>query len=949
LVTLHGLIRTVPLALLFIVESVVIKWSQLSAVGQSAGFSTLFQVSAGDLSFVLFASAFFCAAISALPKAASIVASVLHFLFMLYALMFTAASHGYFLATGENLSWSGIEIWLANFKEVSSVMASEQTAGRAVFAYGQVVPVALLALAPLLPPIRRFIAARRRLPPVPSAAGIGAVLAVSLGLAFVPDADGPAQALSRCVAGDILADLVRDRVLPEEEITVSEKERLDASLVIEPRAGAPRPNVVVMVFESLNWKSSDVHTPGLGVTPFLAELAKKSLVVEHQYSVVPHTTKALVSINCGIYPYLDTEAKEATPGILPRRCLAHILRNQGYATAFFQPAANFEKRDLLVANMGYETYRGLNDMPQEGYEQTNYFGREERMVLRPSMDWVDSQRGRPFLLTYLTLSTHHNYITPQSFPYVEYPVEDLDHRNFYNAAHYIDTFFSEVFAEFEKRKLLDNTVFIIVGDHGEAFGEHGRRQHDLVLWEEGLRSFSMIYAPGMFPEPGRITGYRSHLDIVPTVADLLGLEVKEGEFLGSSLLGPAPEDRSLYFSCWFRRRCLGVRQGNVKTLFHYGLKQMEVFDADADPFDERNLALSPTYDQAFLDQRKEEMERFAAVVNQQYRQWEKDLSARAVSNEKPEVATPLPARFADSIELVGVDITPAEVEAGGNLNVRYVFKCLDDLSASQKLFVHFVHRSGTVNADHVPGWGAYPLEKWEPGKYLTDEQTIHVPATWTSGDARLMIGFWDTKTGRRLEISGTDEISGTEAKVDDRRLVVGAVHVKGHRPVRAVTTEERRAKAGRFVTRRPVPMEVEGGAVFGDKVELAGLTLSRMDVHLAGTVEMAYLFRAMDDVPSDWKLTVKLIRDDGETIDGDHVPIGGLYPPGDWQTGEYVLDQHKIHIDMHLCKPGSYGVWLGFRSRGAPVPARGPALTIDSSQRVRIGTVEIRAGEKPGL
>ena len=57
----------------------------------------------------------------------------------------------------------------------------------------------------------------------------------------------------------------------------------------------------------------------------------------------------------------------------------------------------------------------------------------------------------------------------------------------------------------------------------------------------------LIHSPTYFPEPGRITGTRSHLDILPTIADLLEVELVEGEFEGTSMLGPVPKDRKLFF------------------------------------------------------------------------------------------------------------------------------------------------------------------------------------------------------------------------------------------------------------------------------------------------------------------------------------------------------------------------------------------------------------------
>ena len=139
-------------------------------------------------------------------------------------------------------------------------------------------------------------------------------------------------------------------------------------------------------------------------------------------------------------------------------------------------------------------------------------------------------------------------------------------------------------------------------------------------------------------------------------------------------------------------------------------------------------------------------------------------------------------------------------------------------------------------------------------------------------------------------------------------------------------------------------MEKQVKAVFGNRVELAGLNPTRMDVQLAGTVEMTYLFKALQDIPSNWKLTVKLVRKGGAEINGDHVPIGGLYPPGDWQVGEYVVDRHTIHIDMHRTRPGTYDAWLGFTAGNRPVEVE-TDMEADSRHRVKLGEVTIARGQ----
>lgn len=556
-------------------------------------------------------------------------------------------------------------------------------------------------------------------------------------------------------------------------------------------------------------------------------------------------------------------------------------------------------------------------------------------MLAPSLSWVDSVKDGPFFLTYLTLATHHNYVTPQSFPRVEFPETDPDQVNYLNAVRYVDDFIREVVEGFEARGLMEDTVFIIVGDHGEAFAEHARRQHDLIMWEEGLRALSMIYAPGGQVESGRIGGIRSHLDLVPTVCDLLGLELKSGDFEGRSILKAPQEDRKLLHSCWFNRQCLALREGMVKTIYHYGNQPMEVYDNTVDEFDEHDLAGVAPYDDRYLKAKEKEMISWRTRVNRTYSEWEKELSRGKVTKEKPRIAREVGARFGDVIELVGYEIFPTSAVAGEDLNIKYVFKSLKKTTSTTELFVHVLKRRGHINADHVPVSGTYPPRKWSPGEYIVDEHTVHIPSGWKDETARICVGFWDKKTKERLEVSGE------EIRIDDGRLVLTDVPVKRRtRKKTGLGTSEIRKKVSDWIGFEKPEIGEPRNVVFGDEVELVAVSLDRTDVKLAGTVELTYVFKALEEVPGKWRLMVRLIGEDGKVVKGDHVPIGGLYPPGLWRPGEYIVDKHKIHIDMYKTKVGDYRIWMGFRNGSRPVEVSGEG-EFDDFKRVYLGDVRI--------
>jgi len=348
-----------------------------------------------------------------------------------------------------------------------------------------------------------------------------------------------------------------------------------------------RLNVVVVVFESLRSRSATPYAPDLETTPFLDSLAKGGVLVNTAYTVIPHTSKALVSIFCGLYPEIVKAVNEAEPGALPRRCLAQSLSEGGYGTLFIQPARpSFENRASMVERLGFEEFLGPDDLPRAGFDESSYFGYEDDIMLAPALEWVDRQGESPFFLAVLTLTPHHDYGVPVGFPSKPY-VDDPTLNNYLNTVAYTDRFIGKLHAGLEDRGLLENTIFVVSGDHGEGFGEHGRTQHDNVLWEEGLRVPLLLSGPGVGSPGMVIDGLRQTIDIVPTIASLLGLQLN-GHMPGLDLFETAGHER-LFASCWANDLCMAMLEGDRKAIYHYEERSPEVFDLTVDPLEQTNI------------------------------------------------------------------------------------------------------------------------------------------------------------------------------------------------------------------------------------------------------------------------------------------------------------------------------------------------------------------------
>ena len=153
-------------------------------------------------------------------------------------------------------------------------------------------------------------------------------------------------------------------------------DKIDASAIeppvnthLEQTAQTEKRNVVLIHLESVRARSVTPYNEQLQTTPFLDELSQESLLAERAYTVVPHTSKAVTSVNCSIEPHLVREITEVEPNGVPARCLADLLKEEGYNTVLFQSATEkFEDRRKLVENFGYEEFYPLETMDKEGFQ-----------------------------------------------------------------------------------------------------------------------------------------------------------------------------------------------------------------------------------------------------------------------------------------------------------------------------------------------------------------------------------------------------------------------------------------------------------------------------------------------------------------------------------------------------------------------------------------------------
>jgi arylsulfatase A-like enzyme len=422
--------------------------------------------------------------------------------------------------------------------------------------------------------------------------------------------------LARDPVANMILTGVRQATAEDYAQAVSVTENPAANAKLAQTLETEKRNVVLIHLESTRAQSVTPYNEDLATMPFLDELAKKSLLVERAYTTVPRSSKASVGVNCGVEPPLYP-GPEFEPGGIPARCLANLLKEQDYRTVFFASTDNtMDNFGDVAKGFGYEEIYPSETMDREGFQVTNTFGFEEDIMLDPSERWLEENKDESFLAEYFTGTGHYGYdCVPNRYGYEHFSEnEELD--RYHNCLRMLDHFLENLFDQYKRLGLYDNTIFVMYGDHGEGFNEHGRSMHGDTIYEEGLHVPLIIHDPQRFQNGERVKGLSSQIDILPTVVEMLGYEVRNGEYPGYSLLSEPPEDRTLRFSCISERKCLASTKGYDKYIYHYENEPDQLFDLSEDPFEQHNLADNLSREE--IDARREDLLRWYAEVNAGY-------------------------------------------------------------------------------------------------------------------------------------------------------------------------------------------------------------------------------------------------------------------------------------------------------------------------------------------
>lgn len=348
-------------------------------------------------------------------------------------------------------------------------------------------------------------------------------------------------------------------------------------------------NVLVVTLDTLRADRVGAYGYAAARTPALDGLAARGARFASATTTTPLTLSAHTSLFTGTWPTAhgvrDNTGFHVDEGVTT---LAEVLKGRGYRTGGFVGAFVLDSRWGIA--QGFDRYFDEFDLSEDVGPGLDAIQRPGAQVVDAAAAWLREPATTPFFAWVHLYDPHTPYDAPTEFA-AKFPAT---RDGAYDAeVAYTDTQVGRLLAVLQADGRLDNTLVVVMADHGEQLGEHREQSHGFFVYDASVQVPLIIAGPDIaarvVPDQVRI------VDVMPTVLDLLGIEAPAA--VQGTSLRPALEGQRqslLAFSeSWYPRFHYGwselqaVRDGKYKFIL---APRRELYDVTADPGELNNLA-----------------------------------------------------------------------------------------------------------------------------------------------------------------------------------------------------------------------------------------------------------------------------------------------------------------------------------------------------------------------
>ncbi|HSB04213.1 MAG TPA: LTA synthase family protein, partial [Thermodesulfobacteriota bacterium] len=309
-------------------------------------------------------------------------------------------------------------------------------------------------------------------------------------------------------------------------------------------------NVIFFIMEAVGTRYAFDTSLGRPMPmPFLHRLAKEGWYLKNHYTTSNISNKATFSLLSGLHDFFNRETFSIRPDIHVPSIYNFLARSHESFLVTPSPITWYFPT-AFIKNSGLQeihSYDNLSLKTKEEYHSLgHYIGRDEIQTVDFFIQRLNQAR-EPFLGIYFSFAAHLPY-----FDYgQDYRVREDDGRainRYYNNLNLLDHMIRRIYDNLKERGLLERTLFVIVGDHGQAFGQHqpDNFMHHRYSYNENLETPAIFYQPALF-KPRTFEVPTSHVDLLPTLLDAMRIPYDPALLDGDSLFQNRLKRKYIFF------------------------------------------------------------------------------------------------------------------------------------------------------------------------------------------------------------------------------------------------------------------------------------------------------------------------------------------------------------------------------------------------------------------
>lgn len=397
-------------------------------------------------------------------------------------------------------------------------------------------------------------------------------------------------------------------------------------------AAPARPNVLFIMIDTLRADHVGCYGYGKPTTPNLDRLAREGVCFANFHAASPWTMPSLMTMFTSLHPCVHGATSVERRASLKVVTIAERLKALGYsrtvgivsnpvANARYGFAQGFDLYDDYTISFTHEL--NLFEADGAGRPKGIHECVTSHTVTRMANEWLAKEgRNGPWFLFLLYFDPHNSYVPPPPWhrkfdphpddesrkhpidPYRLPPKEKAgEYREHVMALYdgevgYTDHWLGQLLANLDKLGLRDNTLVLVVSDHGEEFLYHGGALHGRTLYNELTRGVLMLRLPGKLPAGRAVNAPVCHLDIPPTILECIG-EKPDSECQGAGCLRlivdtaptrPGSKDRPCFLEGCTKQALRAVVLDRHKLILDTDSRQEELYDLESDPGEKANIA-----------------------------------------------------------------------------------------------------------------------------------------------------------------------------------------------------------------------------------------------------------------------------------------------------------------------------------------------------------------------